>query len=326
MAVYQRGSKGPEVLRIQSRLAELGINPGPIDGIFGGSTEVAVRAFQQREGLQIDGRVGSNTWAALFNGGKIETPSLFNQPLAHRCLALTGAFETDQPPPECFAGLSGDFDGQGISFGVCQWNLGQGSLQPMLEEMNQNHTDILLQIFDQQYPEFVAMLGSSRQEQLAWARSIQNPKHVLIEPWRGQFRALGRRPEFQGIQGEHAAKLYEDAQALCVDCGVFSGRAVALMFDIKVQNGSISKLVKAQIGQDFSLLDTSADPTDLEVARLRIIANRRAEAANSQWVEDVRARKLAIANGAGLVHGNHYNLAEQYGITLEAAVLAAVPE
>ena len=32
------------------------------------------------------------------------------------------------------AGLSGDFDGQGLSFGVLQWNLGQGSLQPLLAD------------------------------------------------------------------------------------------------------------------------------------------------------------------------------------------------
>ena len=325
MALYQRGSKGPEVLKIQSRLAELGLSPGPIDGVFGGSTEVAVRAFQQSKKLLVDGRVGPNTWASLFDGDEIEAPAIAKQPLENRCLALTGAFETNQPPPDCFAGLSGDFDGQGISFGVCQWNLGQGSLQPLLEEMNQGHAEILQQIFNQQYPEFQAMLGAARQEQLAWARSIQNLEHVLVEPWRGQFRALGRRPEFQEIQAKYAAKLYEAAQALCGVYGVVSGRAVALMFDIKVQNGSISDLVKAQIKQDFAQLGISGDPADLEVARLRIIANRRAEAAKPQWVEDVRTRKLTIANGIGVVHGNHYDLEEQYGITLDAAVPAPVP-
>lgn len=56
-----------------------------------------------------------------------------------------------------------------------------------------------------------------------------------------------------------------------------------------------------------------------EVARLRIIANRRAEAANRKWVEDVRARKLTIANGEGTVHGRFYDLQEQYGIGLAGA-------
>src|SRR5256712_3330985 len=53
--------------------------------------------------------------------------------------------------------------------------------------------------------------------------------------------------------------------------------------------------------------------------KLRIIANRRAEAASRRWVEDVRARKLTIANGEGAVHGRRYDLATQYGIRLTQA-------
>ncbi len=54
--------------------------------------------------------------------------------------------------------------------------------------------------------------------------------------------------------------------------------------------------------------------------KLRIVANRRAEAANPQWIEDVRTRKLCIANGEGTVHGRFYNLEDQFGIGLQAAV------
>jgi len=53
------------------------------------------------------------------------------------------------------------------------------------------------------------------------------------------------------------------------------------------------------------------------VARLRIIANRRAEAAHPRWVEDVLARKLTMVNGVGTVHGGYFNLEQQYGIRLK---------
>ena len=89
------------------------------------------------------------------------------------------------------------------------------------------------------------------------------------------------------------------------------------MFDIKVQNGSISKLVKEQIKLDLAHIDPKVPSNDAEVERLRIIANRRASAAKDEWVEDVRARKLTIANGRGTVHGNFYDLKEQYGLGLE---------
>lgn len=55
------GNKGEDVLRLQRRLAELGYNPGPLDGIFGSRTEAAVREFQRRAGLQTDGIVGPAT-------------------------------------------------------------------------------------------------------------------------------------------------------------------------------------------------------------------------------------------------------------------------
>ena len=78
-----------------------------------------------------------------------------------------------------------------------------------------------------------------------------------------------------------------------------------------------SKLVKEQIKLDFAHIDSKLSSSDTEVERLRIIANRRASAAKDQWVEDVRTRKLTIANGQGTVHGNYYDLKEQYGLGLE---------
>lgn len=318
MPLYRRGSKGPEVGRIQARLKELGYYRGALDGDFGGGTESAVKAFQKAHRLSADGIVGPKAWTRLFPRQKIPAPAVLQKPPTYRCLALTGAFETGAPIPECFAAVSGDFDGQGMSFGALQWNLGQGTLQPLLKEMDRAYSDILKEIFDNHYPVLRAMLEARRDEQLAWARSIQDPKRfVLVEPWRGLFKTLGRREKFQNLQVKHAGQLYQSAIALCRVYRVRSERAVALMFDIKVQNGSISELVRAQIEQDFEQLERSGDRDHKEVARLRIIANRRAEAAHPRWVEDVRARKLTIANGEGTVHGSYYNLDEQYGIRLK---------
>ncbi|HEX3034718.1 MAG TPA: peptidoglycan-binding domain-containing protein, partial [Thermodesulfobacteriota bacterium] len=108
MAVYKLGSKGEEVTKIQEELKSLGFYKGPIDGDFGGGTEAAVKAFQKSKGLDIDGKVGPNTWKVLF-GSEIPKPSCHDKGLAHRCLALTGTFETGSAPPDCFCGLSGDF-------------------------------------------------------------------------------------------------------------------------------------------------------------------------------------------------------------------------
>ncbi len=316
MAVYQSGSRGEEVVRIQTKLRSLGHYKGPLDGEFGGGTEAAVKAFQKAHKLEVDGKVGPITWDALFSEA-IPTPAIRDKPLNHRCLALTGAFETGAGVPDCFAGLSGDFDGQGISFGVLQWNFGQGSLQPLLKDMVKKHGKAVKSIFQEHYDVLLAALNSDQDEQMDFARSIQHPlKHFLYEPWRGMLKSLGRTEEFQGIQLEYAAGLFRSALDLCSTFDLRSARAAALMFDIKVQNGSISDLVRAQILRDFGGLPPGMPKEDLEVRRMVIVANRRAEAANPRWVEDVRARKLCIATGEGVVHGIPYHIEEQFGISL----------
>ena len=68
--ILRRGSKGPDVVRLQQQLAASGFDPGGADGSFGAKTEAAVRAFQTARGLSVDGIVGPKTWAALAAGGQ----------------------------------------------------------------------------------------------------------------------------------------------------------------------------------------------------------------------------------------------------------------
>lgn len=61
-------STDPELVReLQRALAAAGFDPGSADGIFGESTEAAVVAFQQANGLSLDGIVGPETAEALNN-------------------------------------------------------------------------------------------------------------------------------------------------------------------------------------------------------------------------------------------------------------------
>ena len=58
-AALKRGSHGPTVVALQQRLHV------PADGAFGPQTERAVRRFQARHRLTVDGIVGAQTAAAL---------------------------------------------------------------------------------------------------------------------------------------------------------------------------------------------------------------------------------------------------------------------
>jgi hypothetical protein len=317
MLVLSLGSHGDEVRRVEERLKELGLYTGAIDGTFGGGLQAAVKSFQTANRLSVDGAVGPETWAKLFpQSTPPAAAAIAGAPIAQRCLALTGAFETSTGIPDCYCGLTGNFDGQGISFGVLQWNLGQGTLQPMLTEMIRDHRDVAASIFHDDLDTLSGVLAFPVARQLQWADSIQDPhRHTVFEPWRGMFRALGRTDEYQTIQVRNADAIRRSAEAMCRRFDVFSERALALMFDILVQNGSIKPETEALIRSDYAKIPPG-DPADVEVARLRAIANRRAEAARPDYVDDVRGRKLTIAEGHGTVHNVPYDLEQQFGIGL----------
>ncbi len=59
------GSRGEDVVYLQQRLTTNGYGVGAIDGIFGVKTLEAVKAFQEKSKLSIDGIVGVKTWVAL---------------------------------------------------------------------------------------------------------------------------------------------------------------------------------------------------------------------------------------------------------------------
>lgn len=61
----KRGSRGELVKQVQTKLKSWGYYTGAVDGIFGSGTESAVKAFQKKNGLTVDGIVGKKTAAAL---------------------------------------------------------------------------------------------------------------------------------------------------------------------------------------------------------------------------------------------------------------------
>ena len=67
MANYSQvryGSRGDDVKTLQTMLNNNGYKLD-VDGIFGNNTQSAVRDYQQKNGLAVDGIVGTNTWGAL---------------------------------------------------------------------------------------------------------------------------------------------------------------------------------------------------------------------------------------------------------------------
>lgn len=64
-ALSKYGSRGDEVRQIQTKLKRWGYYSGNVDGIYGSQTQAAVRWFQSKNGLTVDGIAGKNTLKAM---------------------------------------------------------------------------------------------------------------------------------------------------------------------------------------------------------------------------------------------------------------------
>ena len=77
-SVSKYGSRGEEVKQIQSKLKSWGYYSGNVDGIYGSKTYQAVKKFQQKNNLKVDGIAGSETLKALGINSSNKTTSTTN--------------------------------------------------------------------------------------------------------------------------------------------------------------------------------------------------------------------------------------------------------
>lgn len=64
-ALSKYGSRGSEVRTIQEKLKRWGYYSGSVDGIYGSQTVSAVKKFQKKNGLTVDGIAGTQTLKAM---------------------------------------------------------------------------------------------------------------------------------------------------------------------------------------------------------------------------------------------------------------------
>ena len=95
------GNRGADVLALQHLLAHHG-NSAPTDGVFGASTDSAVRSFQTANGLGADGIVGPATWGRLVpqlsqgaSGPAVRALQVELNAKSRLSLAVDGAFDAE---------------------------------------------------------------------------------------------------------------------------------------------------------------------------------------------------------------------------------------
>lgn len=221
-----------------------------------------------------------------------------------KCYAITGAFEGSGG----FSNMTGSFDGMGISLGILQWNFGQGTLQPLLRAFYANGPQTFVKCCTVNGVDYSpVLLAASKMDTakaVGWAKTIQH-NNVINPIWRMIFKSLGDNEVFQHVQMQFGEKgPMAIAKRDMEKFGVKTERALALFFDIAVQNGGVR--LKHEL-----LVDKTKTGNEL----LESIARAVAACAREEYSSDVLSRKMCIVKGFGKVHGVNYNLFEKYGLT-----------
>ncbi len=124
--------------------------------------------------------------------------------------------------------------------------------------------------------------------------------------WKTELLKLGAHPDYVSVQIEAALKIHTKALNYMATLKLTERRAYLLMFDFVVQNGG---LYAADIN-DYENYFGSSIPS--ETTRLKKILELRLRHVKSEYKDDVNARKSAIINGNGTVHGSKRNFESEY--------------
>jgi hypothetical protein len=253
-------------------------------------------------------------------------------------LSISGSFEG----AEDWANISDDFDGQGLSLGLLNQNLGTGSLQPLLIRMRDNHFTAFQSYFNQdQIFKVEAMLGlwqsdtsvikqnvvysgfdqppqisitapnwnalsSANAKAATWARTNLYSNNFFDSGWKNSLQSLARDPNYVKQQIRSSLYIHNQTKLYMKKLGLRDLRSYLFLYDINTQNGGL-------YDEDIrTYLNITKNQKLSSEAALNRILSLRLQHVRGKYRADVKARKLAIIEGKGFVHGEDRNLEQEY--------------
>lgn len=220
------------------------------------------------------------------------------------CVKITSDFEgTD------YDTVTGNFDGMGLSVGLLQWNLGQGTLQSYIL----NQCDLM----GYDFPVCIDPLQRMKpHEAVVWAKDIMHDIHGRMKrEWVDAWKRFLTNPTIINLQKRAIDKYFHRAKEICGKLGYSHEcpRAMAFSFDVAVQNWSFTinrpepnQEQAANILQLYghkNYLIWQKDPLTPDQQILVIAAHLRALQCKPEWRQAVFVRKATIAIGVGIVNG-----------------------
>jgi hypothetical protein len=252
--------------------------------------------------------------------------------------AITPGFETTGDP---FEAAAGDFDGMGISCGALQWNIGMGSLQPMVLAVGR---PVVLRTMPANGARMWEACTGTVNRGLQIVRTWQSGSTLRAGP-KAELRALMGSPEMRAQQQARLDAKAEVAMGLAREWSMArdgtepTKRLFLWFFDIVTQNGSMKGITPADVahfiavnrpdrvddlvcdflagkkGASGHVKDAKAnaslwrDPAEGETLELLCMSYLRAGKSNAKWQHVVLNRKGTIAMGRGFVNGKLWEFA-----------------
>ncbi len=237
-------------------------------------------------------------------------------PAERKAVEITSLFETGKRGG--FYGLSGNFDGQGLSFGLVNWTIGTGSLQPLLRDFAKEHPARWVWAFGADAPGFLRLIArkdkQAQKEQHRFAIETMNSVSVdargkriwtVRQPWVGYFKRLSEDAAFQGIQVRYVRDLLASAADYCRRFGFKSEQAFCFMFDAVSSHGKwwlrkkfdgVEKR-RVLVEQALAALAARHGGRSPEGEALLAIADVLAATSAQRWADKVRRRKRWFVTG-----------------------------
>lgn len=228
-----------------------------------------------------------------------------SESLKDKLLLNTGFFEGD----DNYSTTAGNFDGQGLSFGIIQFNFGQGSLQPLLKEYISNYETEYNGIFGSKAATLKdVVFNKTKTEQISWGDSISDPKNKynVISEWNTPFMSMGTKANNRALQKKHAGSYFTRAESLASLFGITTTQGLACLFDHAVHEWSFStsdQNVANEIKENADLYYQIEGKPMPDFDRLYTVVKY-------TRTTDGRNRREAIRQGSGTVHGKNYRISD----------------
>lgn len=218
-------------------------------------------------------------------------------------LRISTVFEGGKPLN--YQALADDFDGMGTSFGLIQWNFGQGTLGPVLKKMMVADGPGFAACFGTGCNGDTlkaAILAGSTANQLSWARAILQANRP---GWKASFLAVGANPKFQQIQYQtavddyHAKSMKVIAHLRDLNATMWKNvmaKSYLAIFDLCVQEGGLDKGNCMQAIQTQVAAQQPATQDDM----LKIAATERARLGVAKYMADAMSRRFGILAGSAV--------------------------